>query len=123
NLSFVEAGERLAEDAGLEMPRATPQEAAEAARETKLREAAEAGCASFEQMLYAPEGRHALEYLRNRGLTDATLKRFRLGYAPNGNLLKTKLTARGVKEDLLLDVRLVSPGKEGRESFDFFRDR
>src|SRR5690242_3549654 len=41
NLSFVEAVERLAEEAGLEMPRATPQEAAEAARETKLREAAE----------------------------------------------------------------------------------
>ncbi len=123
NLSFVEAVERLAEEAGLEMPRATPQEAAEAVRETKLREAAESGCAFFEQMLHAPEGRHALEYLRNRGLTDATIKRFRLGYAPNGNLLKTKLTARGVNENLLLETRLVSPGKEGRESFDFFRDR
>lgn len=123
NLSFVEAVERLAEEAGLEMPRASPQEAAEAARETRLREAAEAGCAFFEQMLHAPEGRHALEYLKGRGLTDATIKRFRLGYAPNGNLLKTKLTARGVTEDLLLEVRLVSPGKEGRESFDFFRDR
>ena len=45
------------------------------------------------------------------------------GCAAAGNLLKTKLTARGVSEDLLLDVRLVSPGKEGREPFDFFRDR
>ncbi len=123
NLSFIEAVERLAEEAGLEMPKATPQEAAEAARDTKLREAAEAGCAFFEQMLHASEGRPALEYLKNRGLTDATIKRFRLGYAPNGNLLKNKLTARGVSEDLLLDVRLVSPGKDGRESFDFFRDR
>lgn len=123
NLSFVEAVERLAEEAGLEMPRATPQEAAEAAHDTQLREAAEAGCAFFEQMLHAPEGRGALEYLKKRGLSDATIKRFRLGYAPNGNLLKTKLTARGVKEDLLLECRLVSPGKEGRESFDFFRDR
>lgn len=123
NLSFVEAVERLAEEAGLEMPRATPQEAAEAAREAKLREAAEAGCAFFEQMLHAPEGRLALEYLKNRGLSDATIKRFRLGYAPNGNMLKAKLAARGVKEDLLLECRLISPGKDGRESFDFFRDR
>jgi len=123
NLSFVEAVERLAEEAGLEMPRQSPQEAAEAAHDTKLREAAEAGCAFFEQMLQAPEGRHALEYLRKRGLTDATIRKFRLGYAPGGNLLKTKLTARGVSEDLLLECRLVSPGKEGRESFDFFRDR
>jgi len=123
NLSFVEAVERLAEDAGLEMPRQSPQEAQEAARDVTLREAVEAGCAFFEQMLHAPEGRGALAYLRNRGLSDATIARFRLGYAPNGNLLKTKLTARGVKEDLLIDTRLVSPGKDGRESFDFFRDR
>jgi len=123
NLSFPEAVERLADEAGLEMPRQSPQDAQEAVRGTRLREAVEAACVIYEQALYAAEGRRALDYLHGRGLTDETIKRFRLGYAPNGNVVKSKLCARGVEEDVLLEVRLVSPGKDGRESFDFFRDR
>ncbi len=124
NLSFPEAVERLAEEAGVEMPRQSREEVQEAARVTLLQQAADAGCGIFEEMLRAPEGRRALEYLREkRGLSEDTIKRFRLGYAPNGNAVKTKLLARGVKEDLLLETRLLSPGKDGRESFDFFRDR
>ncbi|MBX7200130.1 MAG: DNA primase [Rhodospirillaceae bacterium] len=124
NLSFPEAVERLAEEAGVEMPRQTREEVQEAARVTLLQQAADAGCGVFEEALRGPEGRRALAYLReSRGLTEETIKRFRLGYAPQGNAVKSKLTARGVKEDLLLETRLVSPGKDGRESFDFFRDR
>jgi DNA primase len=123
NLSFPEAVERLAEEAGLEMPQQSPQEMQEAALGARGREAVEAACILYEEALRAPEGRRALEYLKGRGLTDETIKRFRLGYAPNGNVLKTKFLQRGVKEDVLLETRLLSPGKDGRESFDFFRDR
>ncbi len=123
NLSFPEAVERLAEEAGLEMPRQTEQDAQEAVQGARGREAVEAACILYEEALRAPEGRRALEYLKGRGLTDETIKRFRLGYAPNGNVLKTKFLQRGVKEDVLLETRLLSPGKDGRESFDFFRDR
>ena len=124
NLSFPEAVERLAEEAGVEMPRQSREDVQEAARVTLLQQAAEAGCGIFEEALRGSEGRRALAYLKeSRGLTEETLKRFRLGYAPNGNVVKSKLLARGVKEDLLLETRLVSPGKDGRESFDFFRDR
>ena len=123
NLSFPEAVERLAEEAGLEMPRQTPQEATDAAQGARGREAVDAACTLYEQALRAPEGRRALEYLKGRGLTDETIKRFRLGYAPGGNVVKTRFLARGVTEDILLETRLVSPGKDGRESFDFFRDR
>ena len=123
NLSFPEAVERLAEEAGLEMPRQSPQEASDAAQGARGREAVDAACTLYEQTLRAPEGRQALDYLKGRGLTDKTIKRFRLGYAPGGNVVKTKFLARGVTEDILLETRLVSPGKDGRESFDFFRDR
>ena len=123
NLSFPEAVERLAEEAGLEMPRQTERDAQEAVQGARGREAVEAACILYEEALRAPEGRRALEYLKGRGLTDETIKRFRLGYAPNGNVLKTKFLQRGVKEDVLLETRLLSPGKDGRESFDFFRDR
>ncbi len=123
NLTFPEAVERLAEEAGLEMPRQTAEEAQEAVQGARGREAVDAACRLYEEALRGPEGRRALEYLKGRGLTDETIARFRLGYAPNGNVLKTKFTARGVTEDVLLETRLLSPGKDGRESFDFFRDR
>ena len=123
NLSFPEAVERLADEAGLEMPQQSPQDVEQAQAGTRGREAVDAACALYEQALYAPEGRKALEYLKGRGLTDETIKRFRLGYAPNGNVIKTKFKARGTPDDILLETRLLSPGKDGRDSFDFFRDR
>lgn len=123
NLSFPEAVERLAEEAGLEMPRQSADEVQQADRAARGREAVEAACVLYEQALRAPEGRRGLEYLQGRGLTEATIKRFRLGYAPGGNVLKNKFLQRGIAEDILLETRLLSPGKEGRDSFDFFRER
>ncbi len=123
NLTFPEAVERLAEEAGLEMPRQTREEAQQAVEGARGREAVDAACVLYEQALREPAGKRALDYLHGRGLTDETIKRFRLGYAPNGNVLKTKFLARGVPEDVLMETRLLSPGKDGRESFDFFRDR
>jgi DNA primase len=123
NLTFPEAVERLAEEAGLEMPRQSVEDVHEAARVTLLQQAVDAGCGIFEEALRGPDGKRALTYLKERGLTDETIKRFRLGYAPNGNVVNTKLAARGTAQDLLLETRLLSPGKDGRDSFDFFRDR
>ncbi|MCB2108725.1 MAG: DNA primase [Rhodobacteraceae bacterium] len=123
NLSFPEAVERLAEDAGLEMPRRSPEESEEAARLAKLREAVEAACHFFQRALEKPEGRAAADYLRSRGLSAETIKQFRLGYAPAGNALKKEFTQRGIPEDVMLEARLISEGRDGRESFDFFRDR
>ena len=122
NLTFPEAVERLAEEAGVEMPRQSAEESREVARSATLRDAVEAGCALFEKALWAPEGRKALEYLKGRGLTDETIHRFRLGYAA-GSGLKSTLLKKGIPEDVLMEARLISPGKEGRDSFDFFRDR
>jgi DNA primase len=121
NLTFPEAVERLAEEAGLEMPRQSPEDARAQARSVTLRDAVEAACLHFEKALAAPEGRRALDYLKGRGLTEATIRRFRLGYAGTG--LKAALLKKGIPEDVLLEARLISPGKDGRDSFDFFRDR
>lgn len=123
NLSFPEAVERLAEEAGLELPRRDPREAEQAGRAAKLREAVEAACMFFQAALHKPEGRRALDYLHGRGLGDTIIQTYRLGYAPAGNALKAELKRRGYAEDVLLEARLISEGKDGRESFDFFRDR
>ncbi|MGQ0663306.1 MAG: DNA primase [Pseudomonadota bacterium] len=122
NLSFPEAVERLAAEAGLEVPRLSPADAATAERQKTLYEAVEAACAWFEQQLRAPGGRAGLAYLRGRGLDDHTIARFRLGYAPEGGALKAALGARGIDDALLFEAGLLARREDG-EAFDFFRGR
>jgi len=65
----------------------------------------------------------ALGYLRRRGLTDASIESFELGFAPDGwdGLLRHALT-RGVRDDDLLAVGLLSENERGRR-YDRFRNR
>ena len=124
SLSFPEAVERLAGEAGLEVPRATPEEAQRYKAQSTLRDATELACQWFESRLRAPEGRVALDYLRRRGLDDATIARFRLGYAPeSGEALKRAAAAKDITEDQLLEAGLLKRPDDGRPPFAFFRDR
>lgn len=123
NIPFLEAVERLAEEAGLEMPRATPEEARKAERRTTLQDAVEFACRFYEQKLKSPEGRTAYEYLVSRGLSDETIFEYRLGYAPGNNALKAALARESIPEEVALEARILSPGRDGRPAFDFFRDR
>lgn len=124
-LSFPEAVERLAAEAGLEMPRQSPADRARVEAEQTLYEVVEAACAWFEAQLRAPGGRVAWTYLHDhRGLDEMTIAAFRLGYAPDGrNALKTALLAKGFREDLMLQAGLIVRPDDGRDSFDFFRGR
>jgi len=83
NLDFIEAIEKLAAEAGLAVPRATPQERERAQRQKTLLEALEAAAAFYENRLWSPAGSRAREYLRRRGLDPETIRRFRLGWAPD----------------------------------------
>jgi DNA primase len=124
HLSFPEAVERLAAEAGLEVPRTSPEEAARLKAQATLRDAVEAACTWFESRLRAPEGRAALDYLRRRGLDDDTITRFRLGYAPDSaEALKRAAAAKNVTEAQLLETGLLKRPDDGRPPFAFFRDR
>lgn len=123
NIPFLEAVERLAEEAGLEMPRATPEEARKAERRTTLQDSVEFACTFYEQKLKSPEGRLAYEYLIGRGLSDDTIAAYRLGYAPGNNALKAALSRESIPEEIALESRILTPGRDGRPAFDFFRDR
>src|SRR5215831_5320196 len=81
NLDFIEAVEKLAGEAGLAVPQATPQERERAHRQKTLLEALEAAAAFYEARLWAPAGARAREYLQGRGLDLETIRRFRLGWA------------------------------------------
>ncbi len=124
SLSFPEAVEKLAGMAGLPVPRLSPVEVEREQRRQTLYDVVEAACAWFEENLRSNFGRAGLDYLRRRGLDDATIKRFRLGYAPDARgALKASLKAKTIEEAKLLEAGLLVKPDGGGESFDFFRGR
>ncbi|MFO1056337.1 MAG: DNA primase [Dongiaceae bacterium] len=123
-LGFLEAIERLAEQAGLAVPQSSPVERERAQRQATLLGALDAAAAWFERQLVAPGGRGGLDYLRRRGLADGTIARFRLGFAPdNRGALKAALIDAGFPEPLLLEAGLLGRPEGGGQSYDRFRGR
>ena len=122
-LSFPEAVERLAAEAGLEVPVSTPQERARELRRAELVDVVEATCAFYERTLWGDAGQQGLDYLRRRGLTDETIRRFRLGFAPAGNSLRTAIVSNEMPETMLLEAGLMRRPDDDRPAYDFFRDR
>lgn len=123
-LSFPEAVERLAGEAGLAMPaRDERAEAAERQR-ASLHEVMEMACRFFEESLQAREGAHARGYLAGRDLGPEVQRRFRLGYARSSrNALKEHLAAKGVLHEDMVAAGLLVTGDDIPVSFDRFRDR
>lgn len=122
-MSFPEAVEQLAAEAGLEMPQNTPEERQRSEKRKTLADVNEHAAAFFEKMLRMPEGRGALEYLKRRGLDDATIKTWRLGFAPDSRgALKAALTRDGVAEELMIEAGLLRVPDNG-EPYDWFRGR
>ena len=123
-LSFPEAVERLAGDAGLDMPKADPQFERVAKERLGLLDALEAAAVFFQEQLRSREGREALSYAERRGLSSDTIKEFRIGYAPGSrDPLKAALVKRGFTEAQLLEAGLLIKPDDGRSTFDRFRQR
>ena len=124
-LSFPEAVRLLAERAGVTLPSRGAREESEAPHREPLYEALELATAYYERALWErPEGERARRYLRERGITLETARRFRLGYAPEGwEHLLQHARGSGADESLLLQVGLVLPRSEGRGVYDRFRGR
>lgn len=124
HMSFPEAVEKLAAEAGLDVPKATPEERIREERRASLHDAMEAACAFYEKQLRQPAGREGLAYLRERGLSEETIARFRLGWAPEGReALKSTLMCGTLPESLLIEAGLLKKPEGGGASFDFFRGR
>jgi DNA primase len=124
-LSFPEAVERLAAEAGMEVPQSSPAERERDMRAKGLLEVVELACKFFEKQLRMPDGRVGLDYLRRRGISDESIAKFRLGYAPDsrGNL-KAYLTREGVSEDAMVEAGLlIRIEEEGKTPYDRFRGR
>ena len=124
NSSFPEVVERLAEEAGLEVPVSSPEERRRAEQAVSLYGVTEKACAWFEATLKSPGGAVARDYLAGRGLDSEAMARFRIGYAPDSReRLKTALIGAGVTESLLVTAGLLIVPEDGRASYDRFRGR
>ncbi len=112
---FPEALRRLAARAGVELkPRTPAMEAAEEAHQ-RLREVLEASVTFYRHHLLETEpGRQVVEYLKRRGLTEATLEAFEIGYAPAGrNATLQYLTERGFTQQEALEAGMASERETG----------
>lgn len=106
-LSFVDAVEKLAADAGLEIPKATPEERAVEARRGTMLEALDAAASYYEKCLQEPGGAAARTYLESRGVSADSIARFRLGWAPGRDGLKRHLYGPRFPEDMLVEAGLL----------------
>ena len=123
-LTFVEAVERLAAEAGLSLPEPDPRAAETEKKREGLGHWLEAAAAWFEGELKRPAGLNAREYLVRRGLPDSEWQRFRLGYAPAGRTaLKDFLVAKGALPQALVEAGLLIAPEDGGAPYDRFRDR
>ena len=125
NMSFPESVEQLANEVGLEIPVETPEERHRQMRAQNLFEVTEAAAIYYENLLQKAEGKHALKYLFDRGLSEGSIKNFRIGYAPSSrNNLRKAMVLQGVSEKLMLEAGLlIKPEDPSREMYDRFRDR
>jgi DNA primase len=123
-LSFPEAVEQLAQEAGVEMPKPTPQAEAREVLGQRLRKITEASCGFFQAALRGREGGEARAYLERRGLSDADIAHFRLGYAPAGrHQLKEHLAAKGFTQEDMAASGMLIAGDDIPVSYDRFRNR
>ncbi|MCI4661547.1 MAG: DNA primase [Neomegalonema sp.] len=122
NVSFPEAVEILAREAGLEMPQRDARAAEREQKRKGLYEAMEAAVRFYQAQLREAQG--AIDYLKGRGLTGQTALRFELGFAPNARDTLTRfLRGEGYEEAVLIEAGLSGKDEQSGALYDRFRDR
>jgi DNA primase len=122
-LSFIEAVGQLAAEAGLEVPRPTPEAAEAERRRLDVVGVLNAAQTHYQQLLALPEGRLAREYLLGRGLTEDTIARFGLGWAGDRGALTADLSRQGIDIRQLSDAGLIRSDEETDRTFELFSHR
>jgi DNA primase len=123
NLDFIEAVERLAGEAGIAVPQQTGEERERAQRQKTLLEALAAAAEFYEKQLWGSGGARARAYLARRGLDDETIRRFRLGWAPEDRQSLRRALSGEFPEALLREAGLLRVPEDGGPPYDYFRGR
>jgi len=123
-VSFPEAVERLAGQAGIPMPVMTREAQAHEERRKTLHDVVELAAKFFEANLASRAGARGRGYLADRGISSATQLKFRLGYAPAEQYaLKEHLGALKISVEDMVEAGLLVAGEDIPVPYDRFRDR
>ena len=124
-LSFPEAVEQIANEAGIEILQDTSEEREIYKKKEILFNATAKAAQFYKSQLYLPAGKKALDYLKNRGFTDETIQRFGLGFAPDGwSAMKEALAAENFDQETMISAGLIiQPDDQKRDTYDRFRGR
>jgi DNA primase len=123
-LSFPEAVERLAQEAGLPMAKPTAREAAQEDERERLYRLLHAASGFFQTELTKPVGLQARRYLEQRGLSREAVTRFCLGFAPSSkSALKEHLGRAGFSTADMVAAGMLIGGDDIPLPYDRFRNR
>jgi DNA primase len=121
NLSFPEAVERLAAEAGLSLPARDERSQAAQEKRRTLQDALEAAQNFFRRMFQSSTGEAARRYLEARGCPPSLWEVFGIGFAPGGNVLAGHLRQEGITPALMIEAGLI--GQDEDRVYDRFRGR
>ena len=126
NVSFSEALSQLAERAGVTLPKIEYSAQAKelSQKKTDLLTIHRQAAQYYYTLLKQDVGREALAYLKNRGLSDETIRSFGLGYSDaGGGGLYRFLKGKGYSDELLLESGLFLLDERRGLLVDKFRGR
>ncbi len=120
-LSFMDAVKDLAAEAQMEVPAPDPRAAQRQEARATLHDVMAAAQDWFVTQFNGIEGAAAREYLKNRGISEKTIRDFGFGFAPDSRgRLKEALSVHGV--DQLVEAGLLIK-VDDRDPYDRFRGR
>ncbi|MCL1866098.1 MAG: DNA primase, partial [Oscillospiraceae bacterium] len=124
NLDYMAAVRLIAERSGISMPDEDDEAGkAELHLRSRIYEINKAAARFFRDCLISEAGSPGLAFLRSRGLTDNTIRKYGLGYAPDSwNSLKYHMNAQGYSDSELIKAFLLKQGEKGNY-YDIFRNR
>lgn len=124
NVSFMEAVEILAGEAGMQMPERDPQAQEKSDRRTLLAEVMEQAVQFFRLQLRTGAAAEARAYLDRRGLSVEAQERWEIGFAPDAwQAMWDHLRGKSADEELILGAGLAKPSQKGGKPYDTFRNR
>ena len=123
-LSFPEAVEQLAAEAGMTVPKPSAEAAVAERRRLDLSGVLEAAAMAYQRRLGLPEGKAARDYLEQRGLSAETIDKHGLGWSGESRgAVAADLTQQGVSTDDLIGAGLMRRDEDSGRVYDLFFNR